>query len=159
MKEVQREIQTISYKTMYIATDGTEFENRDECIKYEASALGTMRNRISKLIAYDSRDTKEDAWTLFGGCDDHDVVAVKMNNEEDFKTVVQFFLLECPWYNNEDRKELRDSRIAVIEKAYNTGDLMIFGLNCDGDYYFINSRQGIIDNLKSFDNEEKEESK
>ena len=151
MKEVKKEIEHIDYITMYQATDGTEFNSKEECAKYEASALGVMRSKVAKLIVFDTRNTNQDAWTLFGGCDDHDIVGFKMPNKEAFNDLCQFFLLECPWYNSDERKEQRDAKIAIFEKAFNKKDIIIFGLNCDGDYYFINSRQNIIDNLNSFD--------
>jgi hypothetical protein len=34
-----------------------------------------------------------------------------------------------------------------MDTAYKENDILIFGVNCDGEYYFINSRANIIDNL------------
>jgi hypothetical protein len=57
--------------------------------------------------------------------------------------VQQFLMLESPYYSGDKAKEIFD----IIEKAYSKGDIILFGVNCDGDYYFINSRQNIIENL------------
>ena len=136
MKEVKKE-RTESY-TVYQAVDGTEFHERNECEKYERSAHGVLRARISKLTT-----GRENAWDLMGGMEDHDIIGVKMNTESDLKDIQQFLALENSYYCFDKTKEIFD----IMEKAYNNNDIILFGINCDGDYYFINSRQNIIDNL------------
>ena len=155
MKEIQKKRE--DYDTWYEATDGTEFNSPEECRKYEESALGVIRSKIAKLIVYDTRKISgEDAWTVMGGCDDHDIVAVKMNTSTDLDLVKQWLLLECPYYNSEGREELKAKRFEIFEDAYNNGDVLIFGMNCDGEGYFINSRQNIINKLSSFDRPKEE---
>lgn len=151
MKTIQKEVKRIEHVTMYQAPDGTEFNSADECLKYENSAKGVMRSRISDLIAYDSRGTKDDAWSILGGMDDNDIIGIKMNSIDDFNTVCQFFLLECPWYNNEERKEQRAAKIAIIEEAFRAEDIVLFGITCDDDCYIINSRMEIINTLNSLE--------
>jgi len=136
MKEVKKE-RTESY-TVYQAVDGTEFHEKSECEKYERSAHGVLRARIAKLTT-----GRENAWDLMGGMEDHDIIGVKMNTESDLKDIQQFLALENSYYCFDKTKEIFD----IMEKAYNNNDIILFGINCDGDYYFINSRQNIIDNL------------
>ena len=136
MKEVKKE-RTESY-TVYQAVDGTEFHEKSECEKYERSAHGVLRARIAKLTT-----GMENAWSLMGGMEDHDIIGVKMNTENDLKDIQQFLVLENSYYSYDKTKEIFD----IMEKAYNNNDILLFGINCDGDYYFINSRQNIIDNL------------
>ena len=155
MKEIIKERTKVEKYTVYQAADGEEFHNAEECRKYEESALGVLRSKVVKLIVYDTRKiSSESAWTIMGGDDDHNIVAIKMNTAADLDLVKQWFLLECPWYTTEGREELKASRFEIIENAYNNGDVIIFGMNCDGDYYFINSRQNIIDNLMALDKKE-----
>lgn len=151
MKTIQKEVKRIEHVTMYQAPDGTEFNSADECLKYENSAKGVMRSRISDLIVYDSRNTSEDAWSILGGMDDNDIIGVKMNTMDDFNTVCQFFLLESPWYNGEERKEQRNAKIKIIKEAFCVGDIVLFGITCDDDCYIINSRMGIINTLNSLE--------
>ena len=141
MKEIKqvREI----YETAYQAADGQIFNNSEECYKYENTALGVVRGNITKLIA----GRADDAWNLMGGNCDNSVVAIKMNCAADVNLVKQLFLLEHPYYNNDERKEAKQKKFDTIDDAYNSNDVVLFGINCDGDYYFINSRQNIIDNL------------
>ena len=157
MKEIIKERTKVEKYTVYQAVDGTEFNSLEECEKYEESALGVIRSKIAKLIVYDTRKIPgEDAWTIMGGCNDHDIVAVKMNTATDLDVVKQWLLLECPYYNSEGRKELKAKRFEIFEEAYNNEDVLIFGMNCDNEGYFINSRQNIIDKLSSLDKPKEE---
>ena len=136
MKEVTKE--KVQQYTMYQAVDGTEFNDKTECQKYEQSAKGVIMARIAKLIV-----GKGDAWTLIAGCDDHDVIGIKMQNGRDLEYVKQLFMMECSWYGEVKTEEIFD----IMEKAYDNGDIVLFGINCEGEYYWINSRQNIVDNL------------
>ena len=157
MKEIIKDKTIVEHYTVYEAFDGEEFDNQEECKKYEGSALGVIRSKIAKLIIYDTRKISgEDAWSIMGGCDDHDIIAIKMRNAADLDIVKQWLLLECPYYNNEGREELKAKRFEIFEEAYNNGDVLIFGMNCDNEGYFINSRQNIINKLSSFDQPKEE---
>ena len=144
MKEVTKE-QVQTY-IVYEALDGTEFNDKAECQKYEESAKGVIRARIAKLTV-----DKSTEWDLLAGSDDHEVIGIKMQNGRDLEYVKQFFMMECSWYGEVRTREVFD----IIEKAYdNNNDIVLFGINCDGEYYFINSRQNIIDNLMNFGKKE-----
>ena len=153
MKEVIKERTNVEKYKVYQASDGTEFMNYEECRKYEDSALGVIRGNVAKLIV----GRTDDAWELMGGNDDNSVIAVKMNCVADVDLVKQLFLLEHPYYNSDERKEAKQKKFDIIEDAYNNNDVVLFGINCDGDYYFINSRLNIISNLNSLDKKEAKE--
>lgn len=155
MKEIIKEVTT--QHTAYQATDGTIFNSAEECITYEESAKGVIRSRIARLITYDSRNTLDNAWTIMGGMDDHNIIAVKMENSEDYKNVCQFVLIECPWLSNDVHTERRESIFETISNAYNADDVVIFGINCENKYYFINSKANLISNLNTLDKESNEE--
>jgi hypothetical protein len=44
-----------------------------------------------------------------------------------------------------------------MDYAYKQKDALIFGITCEGDYYFINSRQNIVNNLLNLDKKEENE--
>lgn len=46
MKEMVKEIVTHNTRTVFVAHDGTEFKDKDECIAYEESALGVLTKRF-----------------------------------------------------------------------------------------------------------------
>ena len=145
MKEVVKERTHVEKYKVYQASDGAEFINYEECRKYEDSALGVVRGNIAKLIVGRSND----AWELMGGNDDNSIIAVKMSCAADVDLVKQLFLIEHPYYDDETRQLLKQKKFNIIDNAYNNSDVVLFGINCDGDYYFINSRQNIIDNLNN----------
>ena len=146
MKEVTKE--QVQKYIVYEALDGTEFNDKAECLKYEESAKGVIRARIAKLTV-----GKATEWDLLAGSDDYEVIGIKMQNGRDLEYVKQFFMMECSWYGEVRTREVFD----IIEKAYdNNNDIVLFGINCDGEYYFINSRQNIVDNLMNFGKKEEE---
>lgn len=150
MKEITKERTYTEEYTLYEAFDGQEFTDKMECQKYEESALGVARGKVQNLFINKGKD----AWTLMGGCDDHEVVTVKFNNVTDKDTFLQWLYLECPWYLNDSHKERKAEVEAIVRIAFEIKDVILLGKNCDGDYYFINSRQNIIDNLIDLDKKE-----
>ena len=152
MKEITKE-RTITEKyTLYEAFDGQEFTDRKECQKYEESALGVARGKVQNLFV----STGNDAWALMGGCDDHEIIAVKFEDITDTDTFLQWLYLECPWYLDDLRRERKAEVESIVRIAFDRKDVILMGRNCDGDYYFINSRQNIIDNLMALDKKEEE---
>lgn len=135
--------------TYYEATDGTRFESSEECRKYETSALSVLRAKVKPLMS-----EPKDAWTTMGGLDDHQVVAVSIPNEKDINVVLQWLFLECPWYLNDCHEKRKEEVVNTVNTAYTNQDVLLFGINCDNDYYFINSRQNIINNLNNLDKKE-----
>jgi hypothetical protein len=145
MKEVTKE--KVQKYTMYEALDGTEFNDKAECEKYEQSAKGVIRARIAKLTV-----GKDNEGNLLAGSDEHEVIGIKMQTEKDVEYVKQFLLMECTWYNGNPVE--RDKIFDIMEKAYDNDDIVLFGINYDGDYYWINARQNIVDNLMNLGKKE-----
>jgi len=143
MKKLEKDL--ITKYTVFQAVDGTEFPQKEECEKYEASALGVLRGKIKKLIACEPKD----AWTLMGGYDDHQVIAIKPQIEADVDTILQWYYLEHPYILENHRKSEKENFEEVITEAWKNDDVVLFGINYEKEYYFINSRKNIINNLNS----------
>ena len=143
MKKLEKDL--ITKYTVFQAVDGTEFSQKEECEKYEESALGVLRGKIKKLTVCEPQD----AWTLMGGYDDHQVIAVKPQIEADVDTILQWYYLEHSYILNDSRKSERERFEEVITEAWKNDDVVLFGINYEKEYYFINSRQNIVDNLNS----------
>ena len=143
MKKLEKDL--ITKYTVFQAVDGTEFSQKEECEKYEESALGVLRGKIKKLTVCEPQD----AWTLMGGYDDHKVIAIKAHTEADIDTILQWYYLEHPYILEEHRKSERENFEEVIMEALKNDDVVLFGINYEKEYYFINSRQNIIKNLNS----------
>jgi hypothetical protein len=153
MKEVTKERTKVEKYTVYESVDGTEFTCLEECRKYEESARGVAKGKVQSLFV----STGKDAWTLMGGCDDNEVVTVKFKNNTDVDNFLQWLYLECPWYLNDIHKERKVEVESIVHIAAEKNDVILIGRSCDGDYYFINSRQNIVNNLLNLDKEEENE--
>lgn len=143
MKEITKEI-TTKY-IVYQAVDGTEFTRKEKCVKYEESALVVLRGKIKRLTVCEPQD----AWMLMGGYDDHQVIAIKPQIEVDVNTILQWYYLEQPYILGDSRKSEKENFEEVITEAYKNKDAILFGINCEKEYYFINSCRNIINNLSS----------
>lgn len=86
MKIVEREKVTTTYYNVFVANDGTEFSDKDECEKYEKSAKCAIESAYEKTFkTFDgigiSTESCEFA-TL--GCDSR-LYAIKINNADELK--------------------------------------------------------------------------
>ena len=141
MKEITKE--TSTKYTVYQAVDGTEFTQKEECVKYEISTLLALRRKIRPI------GIPQDVLMLMGGYDDHQVIAVKPQTKADVDTILQWYYFEHPNILEDYRKAERESLEEVITEAYKNKDAVLFGIHYGKEYYFINSLKNIINNLSS----------
>ena len=147
MKEIKEEIkrEVTDIHTYYEALDGTRFTSEEECKKYEDTALCVAKAKISKLIVTE----KLNAWEAMGGYEDNDVIGVKVPTKEDADAIKQWLILSWSYLREESYNKLREDRFNKIDSA--VGDLLLMGVNGDDEWYIINSRKNIIDNLTNLD--------
>lgn len=145
MKEIKKLKTKAEEIIKWEAIDGTIFSDKEECEKYEESALCILKARLKKITV-----NVGDAWDLMGGYDDHSVWAIKMNTREDVQTVEQFMLLTHSWWSELFKEDFIDK----VEKAFLNNDLILLGINGEAEFYYINTRQGIINNLLNLDKDE-----
>ena len=146
MKEEIKEETVVHKYSIFVATDGTTFDCKEECEKYEKSALGVLRSRASKLIV-----GKNDAWSLLGGDEYTEVSAYKISNEVERNTFLQYLFLECDWYTEERKAQIE----SIVDEAAMYQDVVLTGRSEGGDMYFINSRHNLINNLNNLTKDEK----
>lgn len=151
MIKIKEENTSTVYK--WQALDGTIFNDENECKKYEQSARGVILARVKRLVVGE----KHDAWSFMGGCDDHEVEFYKVHTQADADAMLQWIFYLQNYLIEEQYETLRNKIITTIEEALKNKDYIIMGLNYDGDYYFINSRQNVLNNLLSIDKNEKSE--
>lgn len=147
MKEIKEEIkrEVTDIHTYYEALDGTRFTNEEECKKYEDTALCVAKAKVRKLIVTEELN----AWEAMGGYEDNGVFGVKVSTKEDADAIKQWLLLDCLYLQKEEYNKLKEDRFNKIDSA--VGDLLLMGVNCDDEWYIINSRKNIIDNLTNLD--------
>lgn len=66
MKIEKREVKT--YKEVFVAMDGTEFSNREECETYEKSATAVIDGRFNALVKKECSDFGD--WMYVFNCED-----------------------------------------------------------------------------------------
>ena len=127
MKEIKKEVK--SFKTVFQATDGTEFNDKTECEKYEKSARGVLMAKYQPIVT--KTIYEED---LFGtGCENqYDIV--KVSSQVDADIILQLALLENPYLTDEDHTDRLATCRKSIQKAMDEKDfLLIFrGFEMDG---------------------------
>lgn len=139
MKEIKQEVQKVEYVTKYEATDGTLFDDADECRKYENSARAVLLTRYKTLVI--NKFCEED---LFGvGSCDYGIDIVKITDSEDIDLVLQLLILYNPHIGKDQE------RLASYRKQLNTAmeddDVVFIGRGYDDDDNFY-----IMDSLINF---------
>lgn len=109
MKTQTKEIITRTKKEVFIAEDGTEFEAREECIKYESSAefavkLRLVQSGVLKELPTGYKEKTTGALyfgleNIFGSCEDYTFWLFCPETEEDVKTFTQFAKLILDEYS------------------------------------------------------------
>ena len=129
MKEIKKEIIRKEYQTVYIATDGSEFYDRNECEKYEKSAMGVVSSRYKEFVV---KSTTEEGLTKCGS-GDYIIEVVKLTEYSDIDIVVQLYCLLFSTNDNEQITKIRE----LCKKAVKTGDLLLICRGYDYDNFWI----------------------
>jgi len=145
MQTITREKVVKTNEIVYVAIDGTEFTDAQQCEKYENSALAVLKSRFNKLII-----STGDMWDLVRGCDDHTYYIVAPRTDEEASIILQL------WYHYNPHLLTRTEEFyvklkervekAVLEAPANK-DYLILVENCEGDLYTIDTVKSYIDNL------------
>lgn len=110
MKEIK--IEDITYHYVYEAADGTQFDDKQECIVYENSAIGVIKGRIKEFCI---KETTEDDLFHAGSCDNEVWVCVP-KTLDDIDKIRQFLLITG---NSEERvNRLKDDQVGRVVFVY-----------------------------------------
>ena len=143
MKEVY--VEEVKKVFKYEAIDGTLFNSKEECIKYENSAKVAVKALYKKLIIKSIAETE-----LFSvGSDDNTLELVKVKTQEDIKILLQM----CYIYNITHESSL-DRITKLATKAMETNDILIIGRGYDEDcFWIIDTKQDLINQFNNICNE------
>lgn len=142
MKKIQKEVVTKSYVDIFVANDGTEFRSESECRKYDESAMGVLLAKYAPMV--EKTFFEDDIFPA--GYEENPVEIVRVKNQEDADILLQLFILDHPYFNNEDHKEERERIVGQLNSAI--GDFMLVGRGCDRDcFWFYGSRKSIIEDF------------
>lgn len=138
MKEVITE--KIEKVTIYEAIDGTQFENKEECKKYESSAFGIINAKYQKLIIKRDNET----CILNTGSEDVYLEILKVTSIEDADIIYQMM---CYYYNMCDIKWYEKIK-SVIDQDNNY--FIVWYNTYDNHRGPLCTTQEIINNLTKF---------
>lgn len=131
MKEIKKTIE--SYKYVYVAIDGTEFEDKEECSKYEQSAKGLLLGKYWPLVLKQKTE-----FEIFGaGNDDSMISIVKLKSQADADIVLQLYCLNNPSMTKDDRKKDLEKITSRIRKAAEEKDCIFIGHGYEGDDFWF----------------------
>ena len=131
MKEIKRTIE--SYEFVFVAIDGTEFKDKEECRKYEESARGLLMTKFMPLVVKEKTE-----FQIFGaGNDDSAITIVKLESQADADIVLQLFLLYNPYMAKEDRKNDLDAIAKRIRLAADEKDYIFIGSGYERDEFWF----------------------
>lgn len=135
MKEIKEEEIVYNYK--YEALDGTVFNSKEECNKYEKTAECVIKKRYNDLVKYTSNEC-----ALFNcGSDDYVVDFLKVQTHDDATVIMQ--MLELSGDNSGKAREF-------IADALKTNDYLLVGHDsCSEDYYYTyGTRTHVLNKIK-----------
>ena len=143
MKEIQEEIIKKSYVIKYEAIDGTIFEDREECKKYDSSARAVLLSRYQPLVL--NRFTEEGLFNI-GSCE-YSMDIVKMTDKSHIELILQLVILFNPHLKDEDINKNKE----VLTRIFNNRDIIFIGRGCDYDNYdefwIFNSLTGFLNDV------------
>lgn len=151
MKEVTKERKVLD--TLYEAVDGTRFDSKEECLRYENSAKGVLKAKLMKLVDYsDSEDN-----ILGAGSEENTLYGVKLKEEKDKDIVLQLYLLDHSHLLKEENNKWVNRAKDLIEFAYKERDILLVGEDYEGDFFIVDCCKKIVDRLYNRVNNEPEQ--
>jgi hypothetical protein len=150
MKQITKE-KTMPYM-VYQAVDGTEFDNAEECLQYEKSAFGMLNAKLKKYIVW-----KGNEYELWRIDTEYNTIAVELNTQEAVDTLLHIYYLQHSYLLLDEHKKRREVFEALVDETFKNKDLLILGINCDNECYYIDSRNNIVNRLLNLDKKDDSE--
>lgn len=140
--KIKEVIETKTYE-LYIASDGTEFTNIEECKRYEDTAKCVL---LSKYKNWVIKSTNE--WEIFdAGCEEYYIDIIRVS-EDKIDTILQ--LTKLLGYTNEERLQKDRTRLES-----SIGELVLIGRGdtYEENFWIKNSLKFYVDKLTNLYNE------
>ena len=139
MKEISVEQKT--YIKKWEAADGTQFNSREDCGKYENSAKCVVLTKYKDFVIKES-----DEYHLFGvGSEDCQVDIVRVPDEKAIDVIFQVFCFFRDWESDENKEKARKT----ITNAFEYNDFLIIDRGYELDnLYIIGTLDDVIEQIK-----------
>lgn len=133
MEKKAKEIQVKKIVETYVAIDGVEFENREECEKYENSAICAANKRLEQITVAKKGEYNQES-TFMNGDYECKVQIVVPKNSEDIDAINKFVAVTNDMKSNNTKGLITDECI---------GQHVILCFNFDDDYVWMFSEKEI----------------
>lgn len=148
MKTIEKTKTIESKYNVYVANDGTEFNDAEECKKYEESAYGVLNMKYKELVV---GETDEESLTIVG-CSNNGVDIVKVKTQQDADVIMQMYFLINPHVKNgADENDTTyigwiNRAKELLKDAIEDDDYLFIGRGyADADcFWFIGTRASIL---------------
>ena len=131
MKE--KKIENVSYTTVYVATDGTEFNTKEDCAKYERTYACALKSRLMAMAI--NENSEEDMFSR-GSCD-ASVIVVIPRSEKDIDTIKQYAIgLSCT--EEQVSRQISDADINMP---------VTITIGYDNDWCYIQTVSSLVDHI------------
>ena len=127
MKSVSKEVTNTIYG--WEAIDGTFFDNKEECQKYENSAKTVILAKYNKLVVKSGSEEE----LFYIGCGDNTVDVVKISKYSDIDVILQLHTL----INGTPSEDSLNKQIERCERALDTRDYLFISRGYDDDYFWV----------------------
>lgn len=127
MKSVSKEVTNTIYG--WEAIDGTFFDNKEECQKYENSAKTVILAKYNKLVVKSGSEEE----LFYIGCGDNTIDIVKISKPSDIDVILQLYTL----INGTPSEDSLNKQVARCEHALNTQDYLFISRGYDDDNFWV----------------------
>lgn len=144
MKEITKEKK--STYTIYQAIDGTEFNSKEECQKYEDTAKCLLLTKYKPLV----KRTVSEQDIFNTGSDEYMLDILQyLSSESDIDILIQLHRLYCGGRKFND--DFYDNMRSRLEKCLKNRDVILIGRGTEyegyDNFYVLTTLQEIIDNI------------
>lgn len=146
MKQIVKEVKTTSIITVYQAIDGSEFNSKEECLKYEDTAKCLLLTKYKPLVKrtaseYDIFNTGSEEYMI-------DILQ-PLSSEADIDILIQLSRLYYSGRKSDDA--FYDKMRSKLEKCLKNRDIVLIGRGTEYDnddsFYITSTLQTIINNI------------
>ncbi len=117
--------------TKYEAIDGTIFESKDECKKYEDTAICVLRSRYNPLVIISTTE-----YNLFQvGSDECVIDVVKLQSEQDIDTILQLCYYHHNWLKEDKYKNRLQEISTMLSEAFRENDYLFISKGWESDNF------------------------
>lgn len=151
MKKIQKTRE--SYYDVFVAYDGTEFTNHDDCLNYEGSARGVIMSKVRRLVVKETNP-----YAMFGiGSEDDYYLVLRPTTQQEADDVMQAFFFENSYLKDPQYADRVDRASALVQRCVAENDILFVSIGYERDCFYIQcTRNSLKESVEMIGMEKKE---